>query len=334
MSKTKKDDETQTLTVIEREQQLVDRAESALQAMGGGKKKEKVSTILFKRGAITFAGIIALIGCSAVITDYSIPTVDIPQPAFSGEMAETNTDGTYTGYFIDGRYNGFGTYEFLTGETYSGNWENDQYSGSGKMVYPDIGTYDGNYTDGLRSGNGIFTWVDGTTYTGSWANDKMNGEGTLIYVDGSTITGSFIDNTLWDYTLEINNDDMTGTINAVSGIVTANVSCNNIQYSIIVSDDGTLTGSGTISYTNGDTYSGDCTNGQKSYGTYIFANGDTFSGTYINDSAGNGTYKFVNGNTLFGDFSDMSDCQLTYTVDGKKYLTQWKNGRCSSITKK
>lgn len=164
MSKTKKDDETQTLTVIEREQQLVDRAESALQAMGGGKKKEKVSTILFKRGAITFAGIIALIGCSAVITDYSIPTVDIPQPAFSGEMAETNTDGTYTGYFIDGRYNGFGTYEFLTGETYSGNWENDQYSGSGKMVYPDIGTYDGNYTDGLRSGNGIFTWVDGTTY--------------------------------------------------------------------------------------------------------------------------------------------------------------------------
>lgn len=94
------------------------------------------------------------------------------------------------------------------------------------MVYPDIGTYDGNYTDGLRSGNGIFTWVDGTTYTGSWANDKMNGEGTLIYVDGSTITGSFIDNTLSDYTLEINNDDMTGTINAVSGIVTANVSCN------------------------------------------------------------------------------------------------------------
>ena len=162
----------------------------------------------------------------------------------------------------------------------------------------------------------------------------MNGEGTLIYVDGSTITGSFIDNTLSDYTLEINNDDMTGTINAVSGIVTANVSCNNIQYSIIVSDDGTLTGSGTISYTNGDTYSGDCTNGQKSYGTYIFANGDTFSGTYINDSAGNGTYKFVNGNTLFGDFSDMSDCQLTYTVDGKKYLTQWENGRCSSITKK
>lgn len=73
---------------------------------------------------------------------------------------------------------------------------------------------------------------------------------------------------------------------------------------------------------------------KKSYGTYIFANGDTFSGTYINDSAGNGTYKFVNGNTLFGDFSDMSDCQLTYTVDGKKYLTQWKNGRCSSITKK
>lgn len=45
-------------------------------------------------------------------------------------------------------------------------------------------------------------------------------------------------------------------------------------------------------------------------------------------------YKFVNGNTLFGDFSDMSDCQLTYTVDGKKYLTQWKNGRYSSITKK
>lgn len=41
MSKTKKDDETQTLTVIEREQQLVDRAESALQAMGGWQEKGK-----------------------------------------------------------------------------------------------------------------------------------------------------------------------------------------------------------------------------------------------------------------------------------------------------
>ena len=127
---------------------------------------------------------------------------------------------------------------------------------------------------------------------------------------------------------------MTGTINSVSGIVTANVSCDNIQYSITVSEDGNLTGSGTISYPNGDAYSGDCTNGQKSYGTYTFANGDTFSGTYSNDSAGNGTYKFVSGNTLSGNFSDMSNCQLTYTVDGKEYLTQWTNGRCTDISKK
>ena len=39
MSKTKKDRNAQTLTVIEQEQQLVNRAENALQTMGGGKKK-------------------------------------------------------------------------------------------------------------------------------------------------------------------------------------------------------------------------------------------------------------------------------------------------------
>ena len=334
MSKTKKDRNAQTLTVIEQEQQLVNRAENALQTMGGGKKKEKVSTVLFKRGAITFAGIVTLVGCGSAITGNNVPTVDTPQVAFSGEMSETNADGTYTGYFKDGHYDGFGTYEFLTGETYSGNWENDQYSGAGKMVYPDIGTYDGNYADGLRNGEGTFTWADGTTYSGNWANDKLNGEGTLTYADGSSISGTFVDNTLSDYTLEISNDDMTGTINSVSGIVTANVSCDNIQYSITVSEDGNLTGSGTISYPNGDAYSGDCTNGQKSYGTYTFANGDTFSGTYSNDSAGNGTYKFVSGNTLSVNFSDMSNCQLTYTVDGKEYLTQWTNGRCTDISKK
>lgn len=333
MSKSKKVSNAQTLTVIEQEQQLVNRAENALQTMGG-KRKEKVSTVLFKRSAITIAGIVALVGCGSAITGNSVPTVDTPQVAFSGEMSETNADGTYTGYFKDGRYDGFGTYEFLTGETYSGNWENDQYSGSGKMVYPDIGTYDGNYKDGLRNGEGTFTWADGTTYTGYWANDKMNGDGTLTYADGSSIVGTFADNMLSSYTLEISNDEMAGTIDAANGVVTANVSYNNIQYAIIVSDNGNLTGSGTITYPNGDSYSGDCTNGQKSYGTYTFANGDTFSGTYSNDNAGNGTYKFVSGNTLSGDFSDMSNCQLTYTVDGKEYLTQWTNSRCTDISKK
>lgn len=333
MSKSKEVSNAQTLTVIEQEQQLVNRAENALQTMGG-KRKEKVSTVLFKHSAITIAGIVALVGCGSAITGNSVPTVDTPQVAFSGEMSETNADGTYTGYFKDGRYDGFGTYEFLTGETYSGNWENDQYSGSGKMVYPDIGTYDGNYKDGLRNGEGTFTWADGTTYTGYWANDKMNGDGTLTYADGSSIVGTFADNMLSNYTLEISNDEITGTIEAVNGSVTANVSYNGIQYSIAVSDDGYLTGSGTINYSNGDSFSGDCVQGQKSYGTYTFANGDTFSGNFSADDSSDGVYTFTSGNKLSGNFANPLSGSLTYTVDGVDYLTTWENGRCTDISKK
>ena len=83
MSKSKEVSNAQTLTVSEQEQLLVNRAENALQTMGS-KRKEKVSTVLFKRSAITIAGIVALVGCGSAITGNSVPTVDTPQVAFSG----------------------------------------------------------------------------------------------------------------------------------------------------------------------------------------------------------------------------------------------------------
>ncbi len=329
MAKTKNNNELQ-LSVLDREQKLINKAQTTLQNIKDDSKHEGIVSVVFKRLAVSAAAVVALAGGGYAVFNHTVPTVESPQVAFTGEWYETNADGTFTGFFEDGKYNGFGTYEFLTGETYSGNWDNDQYSGQGKMVYPDCGIYEGNYEDGVRSGDGTFTWNNGDVYTGQWSNDEMNGTGTLTYANGFSVSGNFEDNSFSNCIIPV--EDTTGTLTLTKDEYTLDFTKSGVSYSIKMNLPGYLNGSGSISYSNGDIYNGEIASGIKFQGTYSFSNGDEFTGTFVNDMMSSGTYTFKNGNKLRGNFDNgVPNGTLTYYVNNKSYTTTWSNGRCTGV---
>ena len=67
-----------------------------------------------------------------------------------------DTDGTYTGEWRNGNFNGWGVYRWDNGAIYEGNWRN-----------------------GKRYGYGKNRWNDGQIAIGEWANDELNGQGSF-----------------------------------------------------------------------------------------------------------------------------------------------------------
>lgn len=70
----------------------------------------------------------------------------------------------------------FGTYFYLDGGRYEGDWVDDRIHGKGKSVYSNGNVYDGEWTDGRINGYGTLTYADGDKYIGQWVEGKMNGQ--------------------------------------------------------------------------------------------------------------------------------------------------------------
>lgn len=94
--------------------------------------------------------------------------------------------------------NGYGQYK-LDNMTVTGFFENGKANGFAEQVYSNGDNYVGNFTKGERDGYGIYTWKSTKTmYYGEWKNNKINGYGYLtkdkntteagIYQDGKLIT--------------------------------------------------------------------------------------------------------------------------------------------------
>ena len=64
----------------------------------------------------------------------------------------------YEGDFVDGIWEGNGTYRYLSGEVYSGQWKKNLKHGLGTLTYPKIGEYKGFFENGWRHGEGVFTY--------------------------------------------------------------------------------------------------------------------------------------------------------------------------------
>ena len=56
--------------------------------------------------------------------------------------------------------------------------------GYGSYHYLDGGRYEGEWMDGRINGFGSLTYADGDKYVGAWTDGKMNGQGTYVYADG------------------------------------------------------------------------------------------------------------------------------------------------------
>ena len=93
--------------------------------------------------------------------------------------------------------NGYGTYKFSSGNTYTGNWMNGVHHGKGSHVWANGDSYSGDFINGLRTGVGIYIWsADGKKFIGEFTNGKIQGLGIVIRPNGTKSEGQFENNNL------------------------------------------------------------------------------------------------------------------------------------------
>ena len=257
--------------------------------------------------------------------------------------------GIYEGEFVNGKRQGKGTFTWVYDNeasqgqpiSYTGDWENDQISGKGTMVFYQTGTYKGEFVRQNRNGEGIFTWLNGDIYNGKWSNDRISGAGELKLADGTLLVGTFYNGTL-------NNGTVTYAV--YGGTAQRAVQGGNVQANVTVTyTDGTVLtgrlnkdefyGNVTIQYKNGDKYVGELKNGKKSgNGSYTWKNGAHYNGAWANDKmSGNGKYCYTkddNKSYLQGTFKNgYPDGTVIYVNESRiRYTTTWSNGACKKIT--
>jgi hypothetical protein len=203
---------------------------------------------------------------------------------------------------------GYGVWEFASGERYEGYWQNTMRNGEGTNNYKSGAVFVGTWKDDKRHGYGNYTFVKGGTYEsymGNYSEDKMHGQGTLVYVNGQKYIGSF-KNGLYDGEGTLYNID--GTVQS-AGIWKENkfVGTSEDNYGCVT---------------------GNCKTGT---GTYVFENGAKYIGSWSNGKYnGQGTYFYASGDKYIGEFNEnMRDGQGTYTfaIDNRKYIGGWKNDK-------
>ena len=68
---------------------------------------------------------------------------------------------------------------------------NNGYTGKGTFTYIGGGKYVGEWKDGICHGLGTSTFTNGRVYVGEFKNDKFHGQGTLTTEYGAVYKGLF-----------------------------------------------------------------------------------------------------------------------------------------------
>jgi hypothetical protein len=135
----------------------------------------------------------------------------------NGHGTYTFADGrTYVGEFRDNKFNGHGTLawpegkgrrsvrdivelfqpaqageqpesRWPRGDTYVGDFEDNEFNGHGTYTYADGAEYVGEWRDSLKDGQGTFTLPGGAKYIGAWQADKKHGQGKQYSSNGELV---------------------------------------------------------------------------------------------------------------------------------------------------
>lgn len=94
------------------------------------------------------------------------------------------TKTTYFGEVANNKANGEGMGYYRSGNVYIGTWKNNlKESKSGTYYFLNGDRYEGNYLKDRREGKGTYFWASGDRYEGEWSDDKRNGYGVLYGSD-------------------------------------------------------------------------------------------------------------------------------------------------------
>ena len=89
--------------------------------------------------------------------------------------------------------NGQGTYTWLDGNKYEGEWKDGYRNGEGTFTWSKGDKYVGEWKDNKKNGQGTATWTDGNKYVGEWKDNETNGQGTFIMQNGDKYEGEWKD---------------------------------------------------------------------------------------------------------------------------------------------
>jgi hypothetical protein len=133
--------------------------------------------------------------------------VDRGKPNGVGVMTQTigdNKGDKYSGAFIDGRWQGLGTFEAgIPGDgrpkRYTGEFQDGRLLGAGLVTLPDGARAMGSVLDGRVNGTATLIYPDGKVFEGEFQAGKRNGLGVLWSKSGRLLeTGRYADDALVD----------------------------------------------------------------------------------------------------------------------------------------
>lgn len=193
----------------------------------------------------------------------------------------------YTGYFKDGKKNGFGNIKLIDGTSIKGFFSNNILSGQVKIQYLNGNEYKGfveHYISKknniiILSGYGVYKYKNGDKYEGNFQDDTFCGKGIVLLHTGINIEGIF--NVESDIKVYINNAKMYYPDGNIFEGKILNLSPYN----------------GIMKYSNGNIFLGDFRNNYQYFGLMLYKNKDIYRG-YFKDNLKSGQgllLKFVNG---------------------------------------
>ena len=74
-----------------------------------------------------------------------------------------------------------------TGREYTGQFKDNNISGTGTMTWPDGTKYEGQFVKGKMDGRGVKTWPNGNSYDGMFKNNLQHGPGEHYNVQTNEI---------------------------------------------------------------------------------------------------------------------------------------------------
>lgn len=228
---------------------------------------------------------------------------------FQGDF--TFVDGSiYSGNWIDGKLNGYGTSTSKNGSVYVGEWKDNKKNGKGSLTLADGSKYVGVWKDDTLSGLITFYFVDGSIFTGVMENDIINGYGTCTYPNGSVYTGNW----------------KNGEIYGKGRLIKTNGESYYGEWR-----NGKENGQGTYTNTNGSNYTGEWLDGKRNgFGTNTYSDGTKYIGEWSNNAMnGQGTIIYKIGDRYAGEWKNgLKRGHGTYTFgDSCKYIGIWNAGR-------
>ncbi|CDW79131.1 UNKNOWN [Stylonychia lemnae] len=106
-----------------------------------------------------------------------------------GEMTFAETSACYKGEWQGGVMQGFGTYQWKDGKSYTGYMLKNNMDGVGRMTWSDGKQYEGQFVNDQKEGYGFYQWPDNRSFEGWWHKGKQHGIGIYKKLGDETQNG-------------------------------------------------------------------------------------------------------------------------------------------------